>query len=720
MQEKKRAEEMYEKAVKEKKTAVLLTETRPDIFQLKLGSLSPGSECLVTITFVLELPVEETKTRLTIPTTIAPKYISQRQHQSSVVPQALKNILYKEDTPAPLSLDVRVLMKTRIRSVVSPSHDIQAEMKEEEGGEFEAGVKFAGDTAALDRDIVLLIQCEEPNRPKILLEKGSDGTVAALLTFVPSFEMKKQQSECIFLIDCSGSMGGESIKLAREALSVFVNSVPADYHFNIYCFGSRYNKLFPASQPLTDQTLQTARSLLDNLDANLGGTEIFPPLQDIFQQPLLVGKPRQVFVITDGQVSNTRETISLVRKHASTNRVFSLGIGSSSDRHLVKGLARSGRGTAQFVSEGENIASKVVRQLKLGIQPCLHDVKIDWGDREGEGEGGVQFCQAPHITPPLYDGTRLILYKLWEQQTKLADKVKISAKTPEGELMEELEISEESYSQGDLVHKMFARKMIQDLEERHGGDGEEREEVKAVITDLALRYNLSSQYTAFIGVNEAATTGQEEEDFRPVSGLVSRQVHNMYDRDGMMPRGSFFSMDFMMCDTTLGAESSIFESLVSRSKGLTSKSSQFSKSSKSSALKSVFKSATSMLTAGPRRKGVNGSGEVSSSKIKIDKIPTLNTDMDRLLALTSLQTAGGAFRYEKSVMDLVLGAEVEKFRELCEGRNIAQDRWLTAFIIAFIEHRFAAEKDTWELIVEKSRDWLSDDHLVEEARKIIN
>ena len=94
--------------------------------------------------------------------------------------------------------------------------------------------------------------------------------------------------------------------------------------------------------------------------------------------------------------------------------------------------------------------------------------------------------------------------------------------------------------------------------------------------------------------------------------------------------------------------------------------------------------------------------------------------MDRLLALTSLQTAGGAFRYEKSVMDLVLGAEVEKFRELCEGRNIAQDRWLTAFIIAFIEHRFAAEKDTWELIVEKSRDWLSDDHLVEEARKIIN
>ena len=71
----------------------------------------------------------------------------------------------QEDTSAPLSLNVRVLMKTRFRSVVSPSHDIQAEMKEEKGGEFEAGLKFAGDTSALDRDIVLLIQCEEPNKP---------------------------------------------------------------------------------------------------------------------------------------------------------------------------------------------------------------------------------------------------------------------------------------------------------------------------------------------------------------------------------------------------------------------------------------------------------------------------------------------------------------------------------------------------------------------------
>ena len=99
----------------------------------------------------------------------------------------------------------------------------------------------------------------------------------------------------------------------------------------------------------------------------------------------------------------------------------------------------------------------------------------------------------------------------------------------------------------------------------------------------------------------------------------------------------------------------------------------------------------------------------------------LKTDMDQILALISLQTAAGSFRYDKSVLDLVIGpGEVQRFREICEGRNIAQDRWLTAFIIAFIEQRFASQIDTWELLVEKSREWLNDDELIEEAKKIPN
>ena len=88
------------------------------------------------------------------------------------------------------------------------------------------------------------------------------------------------------------------------------------------------------------------------ISANLGGTEILNPLRFILQQEVKAGLARQVFVLTDGQVSNSGACISLVRKHSATNRVFTLGVGSAADRHLVKGLARAGQGTAMFTSQG--------------------------------------------------------------------------------------------------------------------------------------------------------------------------------------------------------------------------------------------------------------------------------------------------------------------------------------------------------------------------------
>ena len=69
-----------------------------------------------------------------------------------------------------------------------------------------------------------------------------------------------------------------------------------------------------------------------------------------------------MFVLTDGDVSNSEECAKLVRRHNNNNRVFTftLGLGAAADRHLVKGLARAGRGTAAFTSNNENISAKVI------------------------------------------------------------------------------------------------------------------------------------------------------------------------------------------------------------------------------------------------------------------------------------------------------------------------------------------------------------------------
>jgi len=79
--------------------------------------------------------------------------------------------------------------------------------------------------------------------------------------------------------------------------------------------------------------------------------------------------------------------------------------------------------------------------------------------------------------------------------------------------------------------------------------------------------------------------------------------------------------------------------------------------------------------------------------------------MNQLVALSSLQTAAGYFREDK-IIGTIIGEKFEVFKKQCIDMKLEIKVWLTALIIAFIEKKYPEEKDSWEMIVEKAKDWL--------------
>ena len=139
---------------------------------------------------------------------------------------------------------------------------------------------------------------------------------AIMLNYFPKFETVEATCEFIFLIDRSGSMMGSTFKNARETLILFLKSLPPGCTFNIMGFGSHFTSLFSTSVSYNEQHVYEAITHAQSIQANLGGTELLPPLQHVFKQPLLPGFLRQLFLLTDGAVSNTSQCIHEVKNNA--------------------------------------------------------------------------------------------------------------------------------------------------------------------------------------------------------------------------------------------------------------------------------------------------------------------------------------------------------------------------------------------------------------------
>jgi hypothetical protein len=386
VKEKDRARADFKEAVSRGETAGLLEQlpNASDIFTTTVGNIPPGAKVVVQITYLGELKqdMEVDGVRFTIPNIICPRY--------GDYPIALQFNTAVDSMGGGVSITVDADMAdgSFIQKMLSPTHPISMSMgtissaPDAEPIMTRASATLSLGTACLDTDFVLQIIAKNTGVPKAVVENHPTVTNhrALMATLVPKFTLPSEKPEIVFVIDRSGSMGGSRINLARQALLVFLKSLPVGVKFNICSFGWSHSFLWPKSVTYNQTNLEEAVRHAGTLEANFGGTDILRPVEATIQQRYN-DMSLEVILLTDGEIHNQQHLFSYLNSETAEAkkpiRVFTLGIGNGVSHSLIEGVARAGNGFSQAVGEGEKMDSKVVRMLKGALSPHITDYTLE-------------------------------------------------------------------------------------------------------------------------------------------------------------------------------------------------------------------------------------------------------------------------------------------------------------------------------------------------------
>ena len=368
VQRKSEAEESYEVAMDDGDTAVLLQQLEPGLYTMNVGNILPGEQAVLRFRYAQLHRWQGDSLRLHLPLTIAPRYGD--PSASGLAPH--------EVPEHALSVDHGFTLRVRIEGALAqaeldcPSHPIVVSTRD---GITE--LSLSGGSTQVDRDFILLLK--EPAESMIEAIAAPDGDEHVVLaSFHPVFPDDMPESpRCVKLVvDCSGSMGGDSIAQAKKALHDIVSLLKPDDYFNLIAFGSSFDMLFPEPVIANDKNVRKAAGFVEQIDANMGGTEIGAALNAAYGCGKIDKLPSDVLLITDGEVWDHERIVEDARH--SGHRIFTVGVGSAVSEAFVRGIAEATNGACELVSPRENMSQRIVRHFQRIDQQCAQSIHIEW------------------------------------------------------------------------------------------------------------------------------------------------------------------------------------------------------------------------------------------------------------------------------------------------------------------------------------------------------
>lgn len=466
------ARAIYESIVRQNRDPALLEYVDRDCFQASIFPITAHEEKRIQIEYRQVLPLDQGLVEYVYP---------------------LSTERFSPQPIADVAITVYLSSKDPLKAVYSPSHDVAVTRPDDR----HATLSYEASNVLPDRDFSLYYTVSTAEFGLNLLTyrpRGEDGFF--LLLIAPPVEAADREvvaKDVIMVLDTSGSMEGDKIVQARNALLFVLDHLNAEDRFAIVAFNSAIttyaNELLPASERAA------ARQYVQDIAAG-GSTDIDGALRRALElTDNASGRPQVVLFLTDGLPTVGEQEPAVILQNARARggenvRLFPFGVGYDVNSALLDSLAQENHGASAYIIPGENLEERISIFYSKITSPVLAGLTLDLGGLTVEDT-------YPNPLPDLFLGSQLVLVGRYRG----AGRVTVTLRgTVNGEVRsyvyEGLDFAEED-TRRDFLPRLWATRKIGYLLTEIRLHSENKEVIDEIVA-LSLRYGIITPYTSFL------------------------------------------------------------------------------------------------------------------------------------------------------------------------------------------------------------------------------
>ncbi len=387
-----------------------------------------------------------------------------------------------------------------VKNIRIPNYDNQAVVKkttDNEGEIYDVSLDFP-EASTLSRDIVFYYRLEDtvPARLELIPYRESsrnDGTFMVVVTPGVSLQKITEGTDWTFVLDVSGSMGGEKINALVDGVRKVIDGMSPEDRFRIVTFNDSAYEFsggyIPATRGNVDRMSERVKAIKSG-----GGTALYSGLKTAYQG-LDSDRTTGIVLVTDGvaNVGPTQHSVLLNLLQENDFRLFIFVIGNSANQPLLDALAKNSGGFAMNISSSDDIVGRLIQARAKVLHECIYDAKLKF-----KGE------TVKKITPPgmrnLYMGQQLVLFGKYtnpgEVNIELTGKIAGQQKRWECKA-----VLPKIDTDNPEIERLWALSAIDDTMETIRVKGKTNSLYKRVV-NLGTEYSLVTDYTSMVVVNE--------------------------------------------------------------------------------------------------------------------------------------------------------------------------------------------------------------------------